>query len=517
MRVGIRPGVNILAVLRHLEYKPWYALAEYVDNSVQSFMASRESLAPKARLRVSIEIDRDAKTIVVSDNAAGIAEAEIPRAFRPAEPPNTAGGLGQFGMGMKSASCWFSPVWEVRTKAVGESVQRRVSFDIDRIIEDRIEELEIESTAASSEDHFTIITLRNVYQIPHGRTLGKIRDHLTDIYSCFLRDGLLDLWVAGSPLECRDAESLRSARFNAENEPIGDSLDWRKAIAFELADGRVVCGEAGLLNRGDTKRAGLCLFRRNRAIVGTGDEKYRPDEIFGGGNSYESQRVWGELHMDDFDVSHTKDGFQWGDSEDEFLEKLRSALDDEPLPLLKQARNYRSGRPARNAPNSATSAAVEGVVDALTKSGDDLAHCVTNAEPAPAPPQALPDGTEAPIERRSFEVTAVGAQWRVTVELATDPGATQWLEIACDQDEVQRTRVLALRVFLSSPFMRRVVRLDQLDSIEPVLRIAAAVGLAEILARLSGRQCGPGEVRRNMNDLLASSLSHARERSNAPR
>jgi hypothetical protein len=30
----------------------------------------------------------------------------------------------------------------------------------------------------------------------------------------------------------------------------------------------------------------------------------------GSGNPYESQRVWGELHMDDFDVSHTKDGFR---------------------------------------------------------------------------------------------------------------------------------------------------------------------------------------------------------------
>lgn len=515
MRVGIRPGVNMLAVLRHLEYKPWYALAEYVDNSVQSFMANRDRLLPQTRLKVSIEIDRDAKLIVVSDNAAGIPELEIPRAFRPAEPPNTAGGLGQFGMGMKSASCWFSPLWEVRTKAVGEPVQRRIRFDIGKIIEDRVEELEIEALPAPSEQHFTVITLRNVYQIPHGRTLGKIKDHLTDIYSCFLRDGSLELVVAGSPLECRDAESLRSPRFSAENEPIGDAVDWRKTIAFELSDGRIVCGEAGLLAKGDTKRAGLCLFRRNRAIVGTGDEKYRPDEIFGGGNSYESQRVWGELHMDDFDVSHTKDGFQWGDSEDEFLDKLRSALDDEPLPLLKQARNFRSGRPTRNTSATAARAAVDGVVDALAHSGNDLAQCSSNTDDAMPPPQVLAGTAEALMESRAFEVTAAGAQWRVMVELAVDPGATQWIEIACDQDEAHRTRTVALRVHLSSPFMRRVVRLDQLNSLEPVLRIAAAVGLAEVLARLSGRHCGPGEVRRNINELLASSLSNTWERSNA--
>ena len=31
---------------------------------------------------------------------------------------------------MKTAACWFSPVWEVKSKAFGESVQKTVKFDI---------------------------------------------------------------------------------------------------------------------------------------------------------------------------------------------------------------------------------------------------------------------------------------------------------------------------------------------------------------------------------------------------
>jgi hypothetical protein len=34
--VNIRPGVNVLSVLPHLNYKAWYALAEFVDNAIQS-------------------------------------------------------------------------------------------------------------------------------------------------------------------------------------------------------------------------------------------------------------------------------------------------------------------------------------------------------------------------------------------------------------------------------------------------------------------------------------------------
>ncbi|HEX5370105.1 MAG TPA: hypothetical protein VFY10_11875, partial [Dehalococcoidia bacterium] len=42
--VSIRPGVSILSVLRHLNYRPWYAMAEFVDNSLQSFLSFSEEL-----------------------------------------------------------------------------------------------------------------------------------------------------------------------------------------------------------------------------------------------------------------------------------------------------------------------------------------------------------------------------------------------------------------------------------------------------------------------------------------
>ncbi|MBX3433301.1 MAG: ATP-binding protein [Pirellulales bacterium] len=515
MRVGIRPGVNILAVLRHLEYKPWYALAEYVDNSIQSYLSIRDRLPQQATLSVGIDIDRLDKTIVIQDNAGGIAQADIARAFRPAEPPLSPEGLSQFGMGMKSASCWFAPVWDVRTSAIGEPVERRIHFDIDKIIEDRIDELEIESMPCDPSAHFTVITLRDVYQIPQRRTLGKIRDHLTDIYRCFIREGTLALRVPGalpsasdSVLAYAEPETLVAPRYTVENEPDGTPKSWRKQIAFELGDGRIVCGEAGLLTRGDTRRAGLCLMRRNRAIVGTGDEKYRPPEIFGSGNTYESQRVWGELHMDDFDVSHTKDGFRWGNEEDEFLQLLKEALDEEPLPLLKQARNYRSGRPAQSNKSRAASNAVSGVVTALTTYGaDDFSRVSSTVAAAPEPPPELSGNNAVVVEHREFDVHATSGEWHVVVELSANESAVDWLEIACDQNEAIRTRRVGLRVNLTSPFMRRMVRLDEQESLEPVLRLAAAFGLAEVLARFSGGSCGPGELRRNANELLRSSLS----------
>ena len=59
-KVSIRPGVSILSVLRHLNYKPWFALAEFVDNSLQSYLdnkAALESLHADFKLRVRIDIE----------------------------------------------------------------------------------------------------------------------------------------------------------------------------------------------------------------------------------------------------------------------------------------------------------------------------------------------------------------------------------------------------------------------------------------------------------------------------
>src|SRR5580704_12770448 len=88
-KVSIRPGVSVLAVLRHLNYKPWFALAEFVDNALQSVMEHRAPLVSlhgeSFRLRVAIEIDSAMPgRIVIRDNAAGIARAVFPRAFRAA-------------------------------------------------------------------------------------------------------------------------------------------------------------------------------------------------------------------------------------------------------------------------------------------------------------------------------------------------------------------------------------------------------------------------------------------------
>ena len=92
-KVNIRPQVTMLSVLKYLEYETWYALAEFVDNSIASYLKNEKALKAiegKAfRLEVNIEINEPENKITIRDNAAGINEKDYPRAFRAAEAPLT--------------------------------------------------------------------------------------------------------------------------------------------------------------------------------------------------------------------------------------------------------------------------------------------------------------------------------------------------------------------------------------------------------------------------------------------
>ena len=141
-RVDIAPKVGYLQILSSINYREWYAIAEFIDNSVQSYLEKRKSIRrfeKDYQLVIDIEIDSIDKVIIVRDNAGGIDQNNYQRAFRAAARPDNRDGLSEFGMGMKTAACWFSPKWEVITTAFGEDIEKTVQFDINKIVNTRFD------------------------------------------------------------------------------------------------------------------------------------------------------------------------------------------------------------------------------------------------------------------------------------------------------------------------------------------------------------------------------------------
>ena len=503
-KVDIRPGVSVLAVLRHLNYRPWYALGEFVDNAVQSFIEHQRELreveGESFNLRVDIDIDSASPPrISIRDNAAGIFELEYRRAFRPAAIPPDRTGLAEFGMGMKSAACWFAPNWKVRTSALGEQVERTVRFDIENIVNDDIKELEIQETWAKRENHYTEIVLEDVFHIPVRRTVAKLKEHLTDIYRAFIRDGILELRFNGDVLEYHRPKVLRAPYFTDKESPV---KEWLKPIRFDFGNGLSVHGFAALRETANTAKAGFSLFRRGRVIQGSGDEGYRPSRIFGSSNSYRYQRLFGELHLEGFEVSHTKDGFRWDDNEQPFLELLREHLDTEELPLLKQAEGYRV-RAARTQLRTSTRRAVDNTAQVLKTRLPQVIPAVVDSEPVETSAEERPHTST--LAGRRFDIRFRDKKWTINIELTSDPAESQWLVVTDVAQSNEQPRRLDIRVSMIHPFMVRFAQTDSED-VEALLRVAAAIALGEVLARDSGVRMA-GTVRRNVNDILQEALA----------
>lgn len=506
--VSIRPGVSILSVLRHLNYRPWFAIAEFVDNSLQSALWTPEELkrlnGHSYQLKVEINLDaNDGGRLRIADNAAGISQREYARAFRPAEIPPDRTGLCEFGMGMKSAACWFAPQWTVRTTALGETVERKVHFDIAKIVRDDIEELDVETRPADSSTHFTEIILSDLYKVPQGNTVKKIKEHLASIYRVFLRSGKLILVFDGDNLTYEDPPILSAPFYK---NPAGPRVKWQKEINFDFGLGLRAHGFAAIREIASTSGAGFALFRRNRLIQGSADEGYRPEHVFGKPNSYRYQRLFGELHLDGFEVSHTKDGFRWEEHEDIFLGFLRAELDDEGLPLLEQAEEYRV-RADRAALKRGAEIAAKRTAQTLEReAGPVLTHQIETRPETQPPPETLPPTADPTV--RQIDVELHGVAWRIVIELSPDPALGDWLTVSDKTDRARgkpERRELHVRLALAHPFMERFAGTTYTE-IEPLLRVAAALGLAEVTARESGMRSA-GTIRRNVNELLRDALS----------
>ena len=522
-RISIQPEVGMYAAFARLNYKPWFALGEFVDNAIQSYLENAETLGPK--LEVEIEIDET--FIRIRDTAAGISWNDFTRAFTPARPPPNRKGLSEFGLGMKAAACWFAEHWTVRTKAAEDVIERQVIFDIPKIVGSNLHELGVIQHPSARGKHYTVVEMNSLRVKLQKKTLAKIKSHLESIYRRFLEDGSLDLtlrYPGGSvhKLSYQAPTLLDAPHYKKTNGP---DIRWYKEFSVKLGEGRSVSGWAGLLKVGSVSTAGFSVFRRKRLIQGSHDETYRPEEIFKKPNSFTYQRLVGELTCRGFQVSHTKDGIDWGGDEERLLEELLEKLDAPELPLLHQAENYQARKAAKELVPTFGAYALE-------QAGEELAHSappviVRNLPPpgegvdghsAEVSDDALMDEQDtavSPTDARTAPLPAAISPPSSTVELTLPGRDEKWLvtrSIVRDATApwytftitgavagVAATTSLKVEFNLDHPFSEQFINGNE-ASLAPLLRIVDALVVAEVTAAKSGGKLG--YFRKTFNELL---------------
>jgi len=359
-------GLSVIQSYRRLSYLPWYALAEFVDNSTQSFIDNENALRSVAKsddrpLVVQIDYDREADYLSIRDNAMGMSFEELERAMHLAQPPPSTTGRSKYGMGLKTAATWLGDLWEIKTKKLGSSREYTVHVDVERIATGNARLEVIQQDGLAAEDHYTRIEIRKLNRKLQGRTLGKIGDYLSSMYREDFRQNRLTLIWRNETLDWKSIEDelltdREGRRYQSNFDFTIESVDER-----EQPITKNVCGWAGVLKDGSRAKAGFSILHSGRVIKGWPDA-WRPESLYGqiqGSNDLINQRLIGEIHLDDFDVSHTKDDILWLDDEENLVqEKLREKC----FGLREVARTYRKRQDDERGP---TEVAVRSAVDRL--------------------------------------------------------------------------------------------------------------------------------------------------------
>ena len=326
MTMRLQLGLEVIQSYKRLAYTPWHAIAEFVDNATQSYFDNRSQLdaafaATNGKLTIGIVYDREKGMLRVSDNAMGMSSDELSQALIVGHPPVNTSGRSKYGMGMKTAACWLGNFWTVRTKKLGDSKEVSVSVDVDKVASGT-NELPHHFVEADLGIHYTVLEVTNLNKTFQGRTIGKITDFLRSMYRQDLRNGSVSIEWQGTPLAWSDADY----RFLVAP----DGVPYRRKFQFEVG-AKPVWGWVGILERGSRARAGFSIFHSERVVRGWPDS-WRPESIYGqiqGSNDLVNQRLIGEIHLDAFDVSHTKDDILWiGDEEDTLQDKLKTVCTD---------------------------------------------------------------------------------------------------------------------------------------------------------------------------------------------
>lgn len=356
MSISLVIESDIIRSYRRLAYSPWHAIGEFVDNSTQSYFDNRAELDRSyskrgEKLDVRIVYDRNGDFLRITDNAMGMSFDELAYAVKIGKPPANISGRSQYGMGMKTAACWLGNKWQIRTKKLGEEVEHCVTVDVERIAEGNLD-LDYQCHSKPSDLHYTVIEIRDLNLKFVGRRQGKIKEFLRSMYRVDLRTDVMDLYWQDTPLEWEAESGFLVAR---------DGSPYRKDFEFKLGEKKVY-GWVGILGEGRSGRpnAGFSILRRGRVVKGHPDA-WRPEEIFGwqGRNDLVNQRIRGEINLDEFEVSHTKDNILWeGDQEDEIQAKLKEVCVD----YVTLARKPRKGKKDARGPSESE---VEAAVDEL--------------------------------------------------------------------------------------------------------------------------------------------------------
>jgi hypothetical protein len=347
--------------------------------------------------------------------------------------------------------------------------------------------------------HYTIIEISDMYRVIKRGGVARVREQLQSMYRRDLESGEIAIYYNEAPL------GWEPDPIYEEPLPDGTTMTWKKDLSFEVDAGDgvfPVTGWVGIRRRGRARNAGFQLFQADRIVVGGPGQGWKPHEIFGAPNSFRSQRLLGELNLEAWPVSQTKDAFLWdGGLEETLIEKL----DTEIAEYSQKAEDIRAAN-LSDLPRP-TSAEAETVADEIEQdlSNEEVETALLVISEEPLPPDLTPEE-----ELEALDIAVADAGEPTLVELGRDghPTFQVWfldtahhdslyMEMAAPQDDE-----IHMSVNLNHPFVAEVIGRD-LNALRVYAHMLFADALVERALRRRGERTRPYRL---MKDRMLRSI-----------
>ena len=353
--IKLHSDIGVIRTFKVIENKHHFAIGEFVDNSIQSFIDYEDQLRSKYQnYKPIIELFVNEHEIEIKDNCSGISDKDAQRAFSIASPNPNQIGIGTFGMGMKVSACWYTNTWSVQTKHINEDRVKKYTVDVENIL--KTNNLDIGPEVQENQGRsFTRVILKNPFKDkrPRSAQVAEIKYYLADMYRFFLETRMVEMYyndeeIIYNPPAVKIMPYVKGDKLN--------NITWRTKIPrLDLGDGFWAEGEAYLREKGNTKKQrGFGVFWKRRLVTGSVLDPWMPNVdnfdnkedrekygIYAGANQAINQRLEGYLKISpEFEVPSTKNGVLWEGRDLKLMEELKKYLLSCPASSDQSGANY---------------------------------------------------------------------------------------------------------------------------------------------------------------------------------
>lgn len=249
---------------------------------------------------------------------------------------------------------------------------------------------------------------------------------------------------------------------------------------------------------------GISLFRRGRVIVGSHDEKYRPNILCGQTGSPRYKRIFGELELEGFSVSFNKGSFIEVEELEALMEGIKSEISNKDFNLYDQAQHFI--KPKTKEYNKKVAKKLHDELKKKANSNNKGENKPIIVVPSKHDVSQQAEKLKNAETISSFEdkENIRGVDYELKQEFITDPSISSLYTLEILKNTGKKVKV-AYKINLANDFFNQFKKFKNESDYKPVVAIIKSLVLAELVAPSQGTT-GAGNIRLNFNNFLNSSL-----------